>query len=102
MEESDSTPVDSGFDTSEESISNADLTSEDLSGLYIPNFLGEVNDGEWGLMIRMARAGLSRLMSNNRSVALSARVLITVPEIAPKQKMYEGPCSRGGLPKQQR
>ena len=56
MEESDSTAVDLGFDTSEESASNADLASEDLSGLYIPNFLGEVNDGEWGLTIRMAKA----------------------------------------------
>ena len=56
VEESDSTPVDSGFDASEESTSNADLTSEDLSGLYIPDFLGEVNNGEWGLTIRMARA----------------------------------------------
>ena len=56
MEESDSTPVDSGLDASEESTSNADLASEDLSGLYIPDFLGEANDGEWGLMIRMARA----------------------------------------------
>ena len=45
VEESDSTPVDSGFDISEESTSNADLTSEDPSGLYIPNFLGEANDG---------------------------------------------------------
>ena len=52
MEESDSTPVDSGFDASEESASNnADPTLEDLSGLYIPDFLGEVNDGEWGLTI---------------------------------------------------
>ena len=56
MEESDSTPVDSGFDASEESASNADSASEDLSGLYIPDFLGEANDGEWGLMIRMAKA----------------------------------------------
>ena len=56
MEESDSTPVNSGFDTLEESTSNADLASEDLSGLYIPDFLGEVNDREWGLTIRMARA----------------------------------------------
>ena len=56
MEESDSTPVNSGFDASEESTSNANLTSEDLSGLYIPDFLGEVNDGEWELTIRMARA----------------------------------------------
>ena len=56
MEESDSTPTDSGLDAMEESASNADLTSEDHSGLYIPNFLGEVNDGEWGLTIRMARA----------------------------------------------
>ena len=56
MEESDSTPVDSGFDASEESTSKADPASEDLSCLYIPDFLGEVNDGEWGLMIRMAKA----------------------------------------------
>ena len=57
MEESDSTPTESGFDISEESASNnADPTSEDLSGLYIPNFLGEVNDGEWGLTIRMDKA----------------------------------------------
>ena len=56
MEESDSTPVDSGFDTSEESASNANPASEDLSGLYIPDFLGEANDREWGLTIRMAKA----------------------------------------------
>ena len=57
MEESDSNSVDLGFDASEESASNnADPTSEDLSGLYIPDFLGEVNDGEWGLTIRMAKA----------------------------------------------
>ena len=56
MEESDSTPMDLGFDASEELASNADPTSEDLSGLYIPDFLGEANDGEWGLTIRMAKA----------------------------------------------
>ena len=56
VEESDSTPVDSGFDASEGSTSYADPASEDLSGLYIPDFLGEANDGEWGLMIRMAKA----------------------------------------------
>ena len=56
MEESDSTPVDSGFDASEESTSNADVTSEDFFGLYIPDFLGDVNNGEWGLTIRMAKA----------------------------------------------
>ena len=56
MVESDSTPVDPGFDTLEESTSNADPASEDLSGLYIPDFLGEANDREWGLTIRMARA----------------------------------------------
>ena len=56
MEESDSTPVDLGFDTSEELTSNANPASEDLSGLYIPDFLGEVNDGGWGLTIRMAKA----------------------------------------------
>ena len=56
MEESDSNPADSGLDASEESTSNADLASEDHSGLYIPDFLGVANDGEWGLMIRMARA----------------------------------------------
>ena len=56
MEESDSTPVDLGFDASGESASNADPASEDLSGLFIPDFLGEANDGEWGLTIRMAKA----------------------------------------------
>ena len=56
MEESDSTPVDSGLDALEESASNADFASEDHSGLYFPNFLGEANNGEWELMIRMARA----------------------------------------------
>ena len=56
IEESDSTPADSGLDASEESASNADFASDDHSGLYIPDFLGEVNDGEWGLTIRMARA----------------------------------------------
>ena len=48
MEESDSTPVDSGFAASEESASNANPTSEDHSGLYIPDSLGGVNNGEWG------------------------------------------------------
>ena len=56
MEESDYTPVNLRFDASEESTPNANSTSEDLSGLYIPDFLGEVNDGEWRLMIRMAKA----------------------------------------------
>ena len=56
VEESDSIPVNLGFDTSEESTSNANPTSEYPSGLYIPDFFGEVNDGEWGLMIRMAKA----------------------------------------------
>ena len=56
IEESDSTPADLGLGASEESASNADLASDDHSGLYIPNFLGEANDGEWGLTIRMARA----------------------------------------------
>ena len=56
IEESDSTPADSGLGASEESASNADLASDDHSGLYIPDFLSEVNDGEWGLTIRMARA----------------------------------------------
>ena len=56
LEESDPTPADLGLDTSEESTSNADLASDNHSGLYIPDFLGEANDGEWGLTIRMARA----------------------------------------------
>ena len=56
IEESDSTPADSGLSASEESASNADLASDDHSGLYIPNLLVEANDGEWGLTIRMARA----------------------------------------------
>ena len=56
IEESDPTPADLGLDASEESASNADLASDDHSGLYIPNHLSEVNDGEWGLTIRMARA----------------------------------------------
>ena len=57
MEEPDSTLADSEFDSSEELPSNStEFASEDLSGLYIPDFLGEANDGEWGLMIRMAEA----------------------------------------------
>ena len=56
IEESDSTPADLGLSASEESTSNADLASDDHSSLYIPDFLGEANDGEWGLTIRMARA----------------------------------------------
>ena len=55
IEESDSTPADSGLGASEESASNADHPSDDQSGLYIPDFLSEANDGEWGLTIRMAR-----------------------------------------------
>ena len=56
IEESESTPADSGLSASEESASNADLASDDHSGLYIPDFLSEVNDREWELTIRMARA----------------------------------------------
>ena len=56
MEESDSTPANLELDALEESTSNADLASDDHSGLYIPHFLSEVNDGGWRLMIRMARA----------------------------------------------
>ena len=48
LEESGPTLADSGLDASEESASNADLTSDDHSGLYIPDFLSEANDGEWG------------------------------------------------------
>ena len=56
LEEPCPTPADLEFDASEESASNADIASDDHSGLYIPDFFGEANDGEWGLMIRMARA----------------------------------------------
>ena len=56
LEEPSHTPADSEFDTSKESASNADIALDDHSGLYIPDFLGEANDGEWGLTIRMARA----------------------------------------------
>ena len=56
LEEPRPTPADLELDTSEESASNGDIASEDHSGLYIPDFLGEANNGEWGLMIRMARA----------------------------------------------
>ena len=56
LEESSPTPADLELDASKESTSNADIASDDHSGLYIPDFLGEANDGEWGLMIRMARA----------------------------------------------
>ena len=41
IEESDSTPADLGLGASEESASNADLASDDHSGLYIPDFLSE-------------------------------------------------------------
>ena len=56
LEEPNSTLAGSSFGTAEESASNADVASDDHSGLYIPDFLGEANDGEWGLTIRMARA----------------------------------------------
>ena len=56
IEKSDSTPANLELGALEESASNADLASDDHSGLYIPDFLSEANDGEWGLTIRMARA----------------------------------------------
>ena len=34
----------------------ADSSSNDSGGLYIPEFLGEAPDGNWGLSIRMAQA----------------------------------------------
>ena len=46
IEESDSTPADSGLSASEESTSNADLASDDHSGLYIPDFLGMTENGD--------------------------------------------------------
>ena len=55
LHEPDPTSADSGFDATKESASNADDASDDHSSLYIPDFLGEANDGEWGLTIRMAR-----------------------------------------------
>ena len=55
LEEPSPTPADLEFDASEESASNADVTLDYHSSLYIPDFLGEANDGEWGLTIRMAR-----------------------------------------------
>ena len=99
MEESDSTPVNSGLDASEESGSNADLTPEDLSGLYIPDFLGEANNGEWGLMIRMARA--IQADEQQQKCCFVCQSPKYFARNCPKQKMYEGPCSQGGLPKQQ-
>ena len=74
IEESDSTPADSGLGASEESASNADLASDDHSGLYIPDFLSEANDGEWGLTIRMARA--IQVDEHHHSLVLSGLALL--------------------------
>ena len=68
------------------------------SGLYIPDFLGEVQTMGSGDS-PLGWPWPSRLMNDNNNAVSSAKVLITLPGIAPKQKMYEGPCSQGGLPK---
>ena len=56
LEESKPTSAGLGFGTAKEPASNAHVASDGHSGLYIPDFLREANDGEWGLTIRMARA----------------------------------------------
>ena len=55
LEESGPTLAALGLNASEESALNADLASDDHSGLYIPDFPSEAKD-EWGLTIRMTRA----------------------------------------------
>ena len=91
LDESDSAPADSGLGASEESASNADLTSDDHSGLYIPDFLGEAKDGEWGLMIRMARAIQVDEQQQKRCFVFQSPDHFV--RNCPQAKMYEGPCS---------
>ena len=57
IEEPNSTLADSEFDTAKElTPNNMKSASEDLSSLYIPDFLWETQDGDWGLTIRMPKA----------------------------------------------
>ena len=64
-----------------------------------PTFLGKQMMGSGDSQLGWPRP--SRMMNNNNNTVSSVKVLTTLPETAPKQKMYEGPCSQGGLPKQQ-
>ena len=56
IEGSDPTPADSGLDALKSPHPMLTLPWMTTPSLYIPDFLGEANNGEWGLMIRMARA----------------------------------------------
>ena len=53
-EEPDPTPADSEFETTEESnCDKTDHTSNDVGVFYIPEFLWEARDSDWGLTIWM-------------------------------------------------
>ena len=100
LEESGPTLADSGLDTSEESVSNADVASDDHSSLYIPDFLGEANDGEWGLMIRMVRAiQVDEQQQKHCFVCQSPDHFV---RNCPQAKNVRRPLQLRGPPKQQR
>ena len=99
LEEPSPIPADSEFDTSEESASNADIASDDHSGLYIPDFLGEANDGEWGLMIRITRAiQVDEQQQKHCFVCQSPDQFV---RNCPQAKNVRRPLQPRGLPKQQ-
>ena len=100
LEEPSPIPADSEFDASEESASNADIASDDHSGLYIPDFLGEANDGEWRLTIRMARAiQIDEQQQKRCFVCQSPDQFVRT---CPQTKNVRRPLQPRGLPKQQR
>ena len=56
IEDLESTPDGVRYCTEGEEDSSTKDSSNDSGGLYIPDFLGEAPDGNWGLNVRMAQA----------------------------------------------
>ena len=99
LEESGPTPADLGLDASEESASNADVASDDHSGLYISDFLSEANDGEWGLTIRMA--GAIQVEEQQQKCCFVCQSPDHFVRNCPQAKNVQRPLQPRGLPKQQ-
>ena len=82
----------------EEGLVEIDPSPEDSRGVYIPDFLAEAPvGGNWVLTGRVARAIQADEKLKQR--CLPVKALIILLGTAHKQKMEEGPNSRGGLKK---
>ena len=56
MEDLGTIPDDPEYEAVEEAeVMSMDSSAHEAGGLYIPDFLGEAPDGNWGLTVRMAK-----------------------------------------------